>query len=88
MENLIPKKIKDELAQLLKENSCSSVAQLFCEEYIFYDCNKPSEVKADVPGRHCIAHSWYDKYPNRKTALNAIIFTDFLLGLDMVILKS
>lgn len=82
------KKIKEELAQLLKENSCSSVAQLFCEEYIFYDCCKPSEVKADVPGRHCIAHSWYDGYPNRKTALNAIIFTDFLLGLDIVAVKD
>lgn len=82
------KKIKEELAQLLKENSCSSVAQLFCEEYIFYDCCKPSEVKADVPGRHCIAHSWYDDYPNRKTALNAIIFTDFLLGLDIVAVKD
>lgn len=79
------KRIQDELNKLLTENGCNSVAQMFCEEYIFYDCNKPSEVKPDVPGRHCIAHSWYDGYPSRKTALNAIIFTDFLLELDNVV---
>lgn len=41
-------------------------------------------MKSDVPGRHGIAHCWYDTYPNRKMALNAIIFTDFLLELKPI----
>lgn len=78
------KKTKEELTQLLTVNDSGAFVQDFCDEYIFYKCTNPSEVKADVPGRHCIAHSWYSAYPNRKMALNAIIFTDFLLGLDSI----
>ena len=39
-------------------------------------------MKEDVPGRHGIAHCWYNKYPTKKAALNAILFTDFLLNLQ------
>ena len=74
-------KTKRNLKKLIEENEYDEIIDSFCEEFIFYQCNGPEEVKPDVPGRHSIAHSWYDTYPNRKMALNAILFTDFLLYL-------
>lgn len=78
------RKTRDNLTKLIGENEFDIIFSSFCEEFIFYDCIKPDEVKPDVPGRHGIAHCWYDTYPNRKMALNAIIFTDFLLELKPV----
>lgn len=80
-EYRISKRTRENLKKLIEENGFEEVFSSFCAEFIFYDCRKPSDVKADVPGRHGIAHSWYDTYPNRKMALNAILFTDFLLQL-------
>lgn len=72
---------RQSLETLNDENDNGEIIKSFCSDFIFYDCCRIDEVKEDVPGRHGIAHSWYKKYPNRKTALNAIIFTDFLLSL-------
>lgn len=77
----ISRKTRENLAKLIEENEFDKIFSSFCDEFIFYNCTKPEEVKPDVPGRHGIAHCWYDTYPNRKVALNAILFTDFLLGL-------
>lgn len=77
----ISRKTRENLTKLIEENEFDKIFSSFCEEFIFYDCRKAEEVKPDVPGRHGIAHCWYDTYPNRKMALNAILFTDFLLGL-------
>lgn len=77
----ISRKTRENLTKLIEENEFDKIFSSFCEEFIFYNCTKPEEVKPDVPGRHCIAHCWYDTYPNRKMALNAILFTDFLLRL-------
>lgn len=77
----ISRKTRDNLTKLIEENEFDKIFSSFCEEFIFYNCTKPEDVKPDVPGRHGIAHCWYDTYPNRKMALNAILFTDFLLGL-------
>ena len=77
----ISRKTRENLSKLIEENEFDKIFSSFCEEFIFYNCTKPEEVKPDVPGRHGIAHCWYDTYPNRKMALNAILFTDFLLGL-------
>ena len=77
----ISRKTRDNLTKLIEENELDKIFSSFCEEFIFYNCTKPEDVKPDVPGRHGIAHCWYDTYPNRKMALNAILFTDFLLGL-------
>ena len=76
------KRTRENLAMLIDENGYDEIFDSFCEEFIFYDCRKPGDVIADVPGRHGIAHSWYDKYPSKKMALNAILFTDFLLHLE------
>ena len=77
----ISKKTLDNLIKLIYENDYGNIFASFCEEFIFYNCTKPEDVKDDVPGRHGIAHCLYDKYPSRKAALNAILFTDFLLDL-------
>lgn len=54
----------------------------FFEEYIWYDCKNMDDIKDDVPGRHPVAHSWYNSYPSKKMALNAILFTDFLINIS------
>ena len=76
---------RQSLETLNDENNNGETIKSFCSDFIFYDCRQIDEVKEDVPGRHGIAHSWYIKYPSRKTALNAIIFTDFLLSLKPII---
>lgn len=80
----ISRKTRENLSKLIEENKFDNIFSSFCDEFIFYNCTKPEEVKSDVPGRHGIAHCWYDSYPNRKIALNAIIFTDFLLELKPI----
>lgn len=80
----ISRKTRDNLTKLIEENEFDKIFSSFCDEFIFYNCTKPEDVKPDVPGRHGIAHCWYDTYPNRKMALNAILFTDFLLGLKSI----
>lgn len=77
----ISRKTRENLSQLIDRNEYDKIFASFCDEFIFYNCTKPEDVKEDVPGRHGIAHCWYDKYPSRKVALNAILFTDFLLEL-------
>lgn len=77
----VSKRTRENLTKLIEENEFDNIFSSFCEEFILYDCRKAEEVKPDVPGRHGIAHCWYNTYPNRKVALNAILFTDFLLEL-------
>lgn len=77
----VSKKTRENLTKLIEGNEFDEIFSSFCEEFIFYDCKKAEEVKPDVPGRHGIAHCWYNTYPNRKVALNSILFTDFLLKL-------
>lgn len=77
----VSKKTRENLTKLIEKNEFDKIFSSFCEEFIFYDCRKVEEVKLDVPGRHGIAHCWYNTYPNKKMALNAILFTDFLLRL-------
>ena len=75
---------KNNLLQLIKNNDFDKIFSDFCETFIYYNCSSPEEVKKDVPGRHAIAHGWYRTYPTRKTALNAILFTDFLIDLKPI----
>lgn len=77
----ISRKTRKNLKKLIEKNEFDKIFSSFCEEFIFYNCNNVNEVKQDVPGRHGIAHCWYNIYPSRKMALNAILFTDFLLDL-------
>ena len=74
-------KTKEQFAQILKEGNASQVVIQFFNEYIWKDCHSPEDVIDDIPGRNAIAHGWLmkAKYPSRKTALNAILFTHFLM---------
>lgn len=75
---------KKNFKKLIEENQCNDIFNSFFSEYIMYDCKSDKELKDDVPGRNSVAHGWYDKYPTRKAALNAILFTDFLLRLEPI----
>ena len=70
---------RQNITMLNEKNEMGKFITKFCNDYIFYDCHNINEVIDDVPGRHGVLHSWYTKYPSRKTALNAILFTDFLI---------
>lgn len=76
------KQTKDSMNKLIEQNEYSEIFKSYFDEFIMYQCYKPEEVKEDVPGRNGVAHGWYTKYPSKKTALNAILFTDFLLALE------
>ncbi len=41
-----------------------------------------------VKDRHGVAHGWYSHYPNKKAALNAILFTGFILNLEPLICEE
>ncbi len=73
------KRTKKNFQKLVSQSEYNEMVQSFFDEYIMYECRSEDDVKEDVPGRNSSAHSYYRKYPSRKAALNAIIFTDFLL---------
>lgn len=75
------KRTKKNFQKLVSQSEYYEMLQSFFDEYIMYECRSEDDVKEDVPGRNSSAHSYYRKYPSRKAALNAIIFTDFLLAL-------
>jgi len=75
------KKTKKYLTEITKQNNYLEIFKSYYDDFIMYNCNSPEDTIVDVPGRNSAAHSFYDKYPTRKAALNAILFTDFLLRL-------
>ena len=74
--------LKDAVEKLVSENSRSKILSAFYEDFVMYQCYGMKDYIPDVPGRNAIAHGWFPEYPSRKAALNAILFTDFLLHLD------
>lgn len=79
------KKTKEQFSRIININDFPEIYDEFFAQYIMYECRSIDDIKEDVPGRHSFAHSWFNKYPTRKTALNAILFTDFLIKADAVI---
>lgn len=74
--------LKDAVEKLISENSHPKILYTFYDEFVMYQCNTSADYIPDVPGRNAIAHGWFPEYTSRKAALNAILFTDFLLHLD------
>jgi hypothetical protein len=76
------KKTKNQFATIVAEANAPEVISKFHNEYIWGDCCSVNDVIDGIPGRHAIAHGWLIeyKYPSRKTALNAILFTNFLMS--------
>lgn len=77
-------KKRERFHELVHENDFSELINQFYDEYIVYNCSSKNEVICDVPGRNASMHGWYNKYPSKKAALNAILFTDFLLKLKPI----
>lgn len=81
-ERLSSRKTKEGFKELISENDFAPIFSDFYEKFIVCDCNSPEEVIDGVPNRNAVSHSKYKKYPNKKASLNAILLTDFIIGLE------
>ncbi len=75
------RKTTQNLKELVKENEFEPVFGDFYSQMIVNDCNTSDDVVEGVPNRNGVSHSKYKKYPNKKASLNAILLTDFIIGL-------
>lgn len=75
-------RLKETFKEILQSCYYDDICSKYYNEFIMYQCFSPDELKEDTPGRNSIAHGWYKEYPSQKAALNAILFTDFLLGIE------
>lgn len=75
------KQLKEAVKQFTEANDYTDAIAQYYDNFVLYHCYNPDQVKSDSPGRHYSAHGWwYSNYPTKKAALNAILFTDFLLA--------
>lgn len=74
-------KIEDARRNYKQISEESSWYYKFFDNQIYYDCRSYDSIKDDVPGRNALAHGYFKSYPSKKAALNAIIFTDYLMRL-------
>ena len=75
------KKAYEELKELSIANNFEEIYSDFYANLILCDCSSPEDVIEGIPNRNAIGHSQYKKYPNKKSSLNAILITDFLIHL-------
>lgn len=75
---------KNDVKNLFIENGFEEEYGDFYTKSIIEKCYGPDETVEGVPNRHGIAHCWYKKYPNKKTSINAILVTDFIIRLRSV----
>lgn len=66
---------------LVDENNFSEPFKSYFDDFIMYECRNKNQVIPEVPGRNSNAHGWFSDYPKKKTALNAIFLTHFILNL-------
>ena len=78
------KEVKQCFDNLLDNNDIPSIIDRFYDSFLMGTCYSVSEISTEYPKRDAVAHGWFEKYPTRKMALNAILFTDFLLKLEAV----
>jgi len=76
------KKTKEDFGKLLDENDFEPIFGEYYDKLIMSQCDTPEEVIEGVPNRNGISHSKYKRYPNKKASLNAILLTDFIIGLN------
>ncbi len=76
------KKMGKDLNRLIEENRMKSIFGEFYIDYIICDCNAPEEVVEGIPNRNAVSHGKYNKYPNKKASLNALLITDFIMRLE------
>lgn len=75
------KKTKEDFVKLIDENDYEPIFSEFYEKLIVSQCDTPEQVIEGIPNRNGVSHSKYKKYPNKKASLNAILLTDFIIGL-------
>lgn len=73
---------KKELEDLIEANDYDKIFSDYFNTFIVSQCNKVDDVVDGVPNRHGVSHSWYHSYPSKKASLNAILLTDFIIGLE------
>ena len=73
---------KKELEDLTEANDYDKIFSDYFNTFIVSQCNKVDDVVDGVPNRHGVSHSWYHSYPSKKASLNAILLTDFIIGLE------
>ena len=76
------KKTKEDFGKLLNENDFEPIFGEYYDKLIMSQCDTSEDVIEGVPNRNGISHSKYKRYPNKKASLNAILLTDFIIGLD------
>lgn len=81
-EQISSKELRKAFAKLVEPNERSAIISAFYDTCIMYHCSKQEDAIPDVPGRHAAAHGWFTRYPPKKAALNALLFTDFLVNLE------
>ena len=74
--------LKKELEDLIEANDYDKIFSDYFNTFIVSQCNKVDDVVDGVPNRHGVSHSWYHSYPSKKASLNAILLTDFIIGLE------
>lgn len=78
------KKVKEYFRELINRDGYDEVFKSYLDDFALYQCYKKEEVITDAPGRNANAHAWYNRYPTKKEALNAILLTDFILNLKPI----
>lgn len=73
---------KKELEDLTAANDYDKIFSDYFNTFIVSQCNKVDDIVDGVPNRHGVSHSWYHSYPSKKASLNAILLTDFIIGLE------
>ena len=71
----------EKVKELSIANNFDEIYSDFYSKLILCDCSDPENTIEGVPNRNAIGHSQYKKYPNKKSSLNAILITDFLINL-------
>lgn len=78
-------KVKVGFKKLLPQNNDKEKFFNYLDKEVLYQCNKLEDIRDESPGRNELMHGWYNNYPSRKKALNAIIMTDFILSLPKIV---
>ncbi len=74
-------KTKEDFVKLVQENDYAPIFSDYYENFIVSQVNTKADVIDGVPNRNGVSHGKYNKYPNKKASLNAILLTDFIIGL-------
>lgn len=70
---------KQYFEDLVKQKKLAPQFNDYFSNFVMAACYGNNDVNPDVPMRNANAHGWYNKYPTKKAALNAILLTDFIL---------